>query len=153
MHMKGFKVVTASEMARIEIICHDAGFSEAEFMENAGKAIAEATENFVMALGLQKTITIVVGKGNNGGDAFVAGRLLMEMGFSVTAYHPYSMEACTSLCRTEGEKFKKMGGKVSHVPDFKGVILDGLTGTGFKGKAEGVLAETIELVNGSNCRF
>ena len=155
--MKGYKVVTAQEMARLEELAYEDGSSAAEFMENAGKGVAEAAENYVLENHLEKKATLLIGKGNNGGDAYAAGRALIEMGFAVSAYHLYSLDECSPLSQDQSERFKKAGGNIHFVYrnpqkrfDFQGVILDGLVGTGFKGKAEGVLAQTIDRANFSN---
>ncbi len=152
--LEGLKVVSAHEMAQIEGIAYAEGASEQTFMENAGDAVANAVENFIEENALAKTATLLVGKGNNGGDAYAAGAKLIERGFKTTALHIYSLDKCGPLCKTMYEKFRSRGGIVRHVhdePSFhfepEGVVLDGLVGTGFKGKAEGVLALAIEAAN------
>jgi ADP-dependent NAD(P)H-hydrate dehydratase / NAD(P)H-hydrate epimerase len=148
--VKGLKVVTAKEMARIEKQAYAAGCSEKEFMENAGKALAEATSEYALTNSpLEKKITLLAGKGNNGGDSYVAGRYLLAKGFEVTAYHPYSLQECSPLCREAAETFKKSGGVIHPHPELRGILLDGLVGTGFKGKAEGILAKAIAQANHS----
>jgi NAD(P)H-hydrate epimerase len=152
------KVVTALEMSRIEGMAYAEGASDTEFMENAGKAIAEITEEFLLANELPKVVTLLIGKGNNGGDAYVAGRYLIERGHTVFAYHIYSLDTCGPLCRKMHERFTQAGGKVHFVRseqafhfEPQGIILDGLVGTGFHGKAEGVLAQAIVAAN--ECRL
>ncbi|MBY0530176.1 MAG: NAD(P)H-hydrate dehydratase [Rhabdochlamydiaceae bacterium] len=152
--IEGIKVVTALEMSRIEGMAYAEGAVETEFMENAGKAIAQITEDFLRVNGLPKVVTLLVGKGNNGGDAYVAGRHLIERGHTVFAYHIYSLDTCGPLCRAMHERFTQAGGKVHFVRNEQafhfepqGMILDGLVGTGFHGKAEGVLAQAIVAAN------
>src|SRR4051794_2488760 len=57
------------------------GVPESELMEAAGGALAEA----VAGLAPQGPVTILCGKGNNGGDGLVAARRLAAMGFEVAA--------------------------------------------------------------------
>lgn len=154
--LEGLKIVTAHEMARIEGMAYAQGASELTFMENAGEAVAKATENFIQTHDLEKIVTLLVGKGNNGGDAYAAGAKLIDRGFKVTALHIYSLDRSGPLCKTMNEKFRSRGGTVHHAHDErsfhfdpKGVILDGLTGTGFHGKAEEILALAIESANRS----
>lgn len=154
--IEGMKIVTAHEMARIEAMAFAEGASEQIFMENAGNAIAVVVENFIASHALTKMVTLLVGKGNNGGDAYSAGALLCERGFKVAAFHLFSLDSCGPLCRTMYEKFRRSGGIIHHVHETwtvefgtEGVILDGLVGTGFSGKADGPLKLAIEKANGS----
>lgn len=149
--LEGLKVVTPQEMARLE-----GGGPQQDFMENAAKGIAEAVQAFAEANHLPKTVTLLVGKGNNGGDAFAAGALLQERGFKVEALHIYPLDRCSPLCKMMHERFCARGGSVQYVHDEKsacleqkGMILDGLVGTGFRGKAEGILALAIQSANQS----
>jgi NAD(P)H-hydrate epimerase len=78
------KIVTTEEMRRIEVAADAGGLSFDQMMENAGRAIAEAIDEWVDADGLR--VLVLVGPGNNGGDGLVAARHLVEMGASVTLY-------------------------------------------------------------------
>jgi len=154
---EGLPVVTAQEMARIESLAYAEGASEQRFMENAGLSIAEITEDFVEAQQLPRKASLIVGKGNNGGDAFASGLALLDKGFSVSAWHIYPPDICSPLCQQMLTRFQDKGGIVHAIHDERafvfhpeGVILDGLVGTGFKGKAEGILAKAIEHTNRSH---
>jgi len=154
--LEGLKVVSSHEMAQIEGMACVEGASEQTFMENAAESIADAVEAFVQENDLSQIVTLLVGKGNNGGDAYAAGALLLERGFKVIALHIYSLDRCGPLCALMYERFRSLNGMIHYVQDAKsfrfepeGIILDGLVGTGFKGKAEGVLALAIERANAS----
>jgi NAD(P)H-hydrate epimerase len=69
--------LSAEEMRRIDENCVGLGISKLQLMENAGKAVAERVRHLCKgARGSSKTIAIICGLGNNGGDGFVAARHL-----------------------------------------------------------------------------
>ena len=155
--MEGIKVVKTQEMAGAEKKAYSAGASDEQFMESAGIGVAEVVEHFAQEFDVEKSVTLFVGKGNNGGDAFVCGCHLKETGFGVRALLFYPLEECSDLCQKQCKWFQEMGGDVQIVSTEEeiaythvGLILDGLVGTGFQGKAEGLLAAAIESANASN---
>ena len=72
------ELLTPSEMAEADRLTIAAGTSGIDLMECAGAAVADAA----MAFG-PRSVIVVVGPGNNGGDGFVAARDLAERGLSV----------------------------------------------------------------------
>lgn len=146
--MDGLIVVTADEMKRLEKLAIDAGSDEQSFMENAGAGIAKAIEEFYPS-----EVTLLIGKGNKGGDAFTAGALLLKKGFPVKAYHLFPLEECSPLCQKMGKSFIDAGGKIlpytKDVVFEKELIIDGLLGTGFHGGVEGIFADAINAANRS----
>lgn len=153
MILEGQKVVTADEMRRIENLAYAQGHLDAQFMDNAGGKIAQITECFIEKHRLDKHVLLLAGKGNNGGDAYTAGLRLLEKGFSVSAFPLFSKESCSQLNRDRLQQFQQAGGKIHPAGTFsfgdKGVILDGILGTGFQGKAEGIVLCAIVQANQS----
>lgn len=148
------KVVTAQEMARIEKLAYDAGAKESDFMEAAGKGIAQRVQEIVEEHHFKKVVTMLCGKGNNAGDAYVAGTALKQLGYAVTAYQLGDIESCSHLCQENHNRFLKQGGYVKNVEKIdrnffpnEGIILDGIFGTGFHGAARGIFADIIEAAN------
>ncbi len=140
------KVVRSDEMMRIEKVSMKVGASDEAYMLKAGEGIANRVESFVKERGRNKKVTLLVGKGNNGGDAYVAGTFLLHRGFSVEAFHVVEMKEASPLCQKHGREFE---GKRQDKLELNGVILDGLLGTGFQGKVQGKIKEIIEKVNES----
>lgn len=147
--LEGYKVVRAEEMARIEKLSIAAGASDEGYMLKAGEAIARRIETLIKEEGWGKIVTLLVGKGNNGGDAFVAGTFLLNHGYEVKAFHLVDMKDASPLCQKRGIAFLKAGGQIGKELQLKGVIIDGLLGTGFRGNLEGKIIEVIEKVNRS----
>lgn len=145
------KIVSPKIMVQSESSAYHAGALEKEFMENAGAAIAAAVESLIKRKGLARKVYLLCGKGNNGGDAYVAGAHLMAKGFYVDACQPISVDQCSLLCRENHKRFVKDGGRVTSsflIPD-EGVIVDGLFGTGFHGEVEEPFASIICAANQS----
>ncbi len=147
------KVVSASTMAEIESRAYQEGYQEEDFMEKAGEGIAFATQAFVQEHRLPRRIWLLCGKGNNGGDAFVAGRYLLRAGYFVTALLLAAPGECSPLCRRNQERFTDQGGHLlKDIPELdSGVLLDGIFGTGFRGTIQGPYASLIEKANKSKC--
>src|SRR5262249_42963279 len=59
------------------------GMSGLVLMENAGRSVADVVCNLLSQSEREKTVTIVCGKGNNGGDGFVIARHLDLRGIQV----------------------------------------------------------------------
>ncbi len=69
--------LSAEDMRRIDENCVGLGISKLQLMENAGKAVAERVRQLCEgSRGSSKSIAIICGLGNNGGDGFVAARHL-----------------------------------------------------------------------------
>ncbi len=141
---------TAAQMRRTDAAAIDGlGIPGVVLMERAGLAVAEyLLENYCD----EHCFVILAGKGNNGGDGFVAARHLLEAGAGVRvlATAPagdYSGDALVNL-----KVLKKMGLKVDHAPSavtlrqaLAGdcVVIDAIFGTGFSGEPRGKAAEFI----------
>ena len=78
------KVVTVSQMKAIEAETDARGVAYAQMMENAGRGVARAIVDWMDVTG--RSVVILVGPGNNGGDGLVAGRFLAESGAEVAFY-------------------------------------------------------------------
>ena len=151
------KVVTPKEMARIEALAYQAGCEEETFMEQAGKGIAQRVHLYCQKNHRDKRVTLLCGKGNNAGDAYVAGRYLIEQGYEVDAVRVRTIEDCSELCQLNQQRFLDRGGhdslfSLDHPPQYSkhGVLLDGIFGTGFHGTAQGTYGHLIQSANHSH---
>src|SRR5712691_12081464 len=73
------ELLANQEMREADRLAIAGGISGIRLMENAGRAVADA----VARRPLGTRVVVVAGPGNNGGDGFVAARLLAERGFPV----------------------------------------------------------------------
>ncbi|MGA2321123.1 MAG: NAD(P)H-hydrate dehydratase [Solirubrobacteraceae bacterium] len=131
-------------------------------MERAGAGVARAVERIAP----DGPVTVVCGKGNNGGDGLVAARLLREAGREVTVVcvappEQFTGDARVNLDRLAGDRPVRFSGAswegpsaqaatASELPPaFRGarILVDALLGTGFQGEPHGPVAEAIDLIN------
>ena len=129
--------VTAAQMKELERLANEAGLSYREMMERAGAAVAGA----LLARGV-RTVAVFCGKGNNGGDGFVAARLLHEAGVQVLAVlcegAPATPDAAynAQLAQESGVPLMPLAelstGELAFVENADAVV-DALYGTGFHG--------------------
>jgi hydroxyethylthiazole kinase-like uncharacterized protein yjeF len=121
------------------------GVPSLDLMEAAGRAVAEA----VAGLAPGGPVRVVCGKGNNGGDGFVAARLLRAMGFEVEVLLLWPEEelrgdAAVDYERSGGEL---VGGDVAARLAGSGTVVDAIFGTGFEGAPREPAATAITAIN------
>jgi hydroxyethylthiazole kinase-like uncharacterized protein yjeF len=149
------KIVTAEEMRAIDRATTEKyGVPSLTLMENAGTAVAEfAQKHFNF-----NSVCAVCGKGNNGGDGFVAARKLHEAGKKVFVI--VLAKGPDELRGDAAEMFKKMQIPVSWAADEENfsqpeieqalksdLILDAILGTGFKPPLKGLTEKAIIRLN------
>lgn len=127
-------VLTAAEMKAAERAC---GVPLDVLMERAGTALAEAAIRF----GGGNPVLVLCGPGNNGGDGYVAARLLQARGVrvSVAAFAPPT----TDLARTARAKWS---GAVAALADAMPahVLVDALFGTGLTRPLDAALGAILD---------
>jgi len=150
------KVVSPKQMAHLESQAYRDGSLEEDFMEEAGSGVALYVQDYVEKYDLDRRVVILVGKGNNGGDALTAGTHLLHLEYLAIAYLAEPLEKCSPLCQQNYRRFLNEGGRIG-TGDLKddltlnpqGIILDGFFGTGFHGEVKEPYASMIAAANES----
>ncbi|WP_425402252.1 NAD(P)H-hydrate dehydratase [Kaistia granuli] len=140
------ELLTPAEMAEADRLTIAAGTPGIVLMEVAGRAVADA----VAGWHVETPVVVVCGPGNNGGDGFVAARLLVERGYRV------QLGLLGSSDRLKGDAaLAAAGWRGGILPvgalDFAGagVIIDALFGAGLDRVVAGEAAEAIAAINAS----
>ena len=91
------KILSVEEISAIEEETEKSfGISRLILRENAGRLVAEYLNNCFVNIE-QRSVVVFSGKGNNGGDGFVAARYLFNMGASVTVFYLGTPDRFTSI--------------------------------------------------------
>ncbi len=124
-------------------------------MENAGRGAAE----LLMRRGVDSTVVICCGKGNNGGDGFVIARHLDQAGIDVEIwlYADASKLSGDALTNYEIAKRSRLTIHESPAPSSTDEfakslatadwVVDALLGTGIQGEVKGDICSVIEAIN------
>ena len=125
------------------------GIPSCVLMERAALKIVEALE----AQGLcQRSIGIVCGTGNNGGDGLAAARLLYLKGWDVVWYLAGDPARCSAECKRQYEICQKYQVPQADAPEALmgcDVLVDAVFGIGLSRDIEGSLRELIDLMDQS----
>ena len=137
------EILTSEQMQEADRLTIKAGTPSFSLMERAGAAVAEA----VRTLYKGRKILILCGPGNNGGDGFIAARILKDKKFAVRV-------AC--LVRTDklkGDAAQAAKGWKDIVIPFdklvvgpEDVIVDAVFGTGFSGVLKNPVTDVLAQV-------
>jgi hydroxyethylthiazole kinase-like uncharacterized protein yjeF len=142
------ELLTNAEMGEADRRTIAGGVPGIELMERAGAAVAH---NVLLRHPPKSRIVIVAGSGNNGGDGFVAARVLAERGYTVEVLRLNSGElrgdAAVAAQRWSGTTIaatpERLGGA--------NAIIDALFGAGLDRAVEGNARAMIEAMNAAAC--
>ncbi|HXY10820.1 MAG TPA: NAD(P)H-hydrate dehydratase [Terriglobales bacterium] len=149
------KVVTAAEMRDIDRVTSERfQVPSLTLMENAGTAVAD----FVLSrYPWARRIGVICGKGNNGGDGFVAARKLLDSGREVRILllgEPSELQgdAAEMFSRLPvSPQFARSNEELNQEPAravFDGhLLVDAILGTGFRPPVRGLYAQAIQRLN------
>jgi ADP-dependent NAD(P)H-hydrate dehydratase / NAD(P)H-hydrate epimerase len=130
-----------------------AGYS---YMLRAGAGLFEAAAGLAPDKA-RGDIAVICGKGNNGGDGFVAARLLAEANYRVMCFGLCRPEEIRAEAKLAYDQYIARGGNYLMLDDVGdlgdlsrySLIIDALLGSGLSGNPRGLAAEVIGAINES----
>jgi ADP-dependent NAD(P)H-hydrate dehydratase / NAD(P)H-hydrate epimerase len=159
-------IVTASEMQQMDRETIESfGLPGRVLMENAGRGVIDILVKMfpvINSFGRSKSIGIIAGRGNNGGDGFVIARYLSGMGASVSVYLFSERAAIKGDAAANLKLLDALKVPVFVITDttllashhtamrHHRIWVDALLGTGLNAEVKGLFREVIELVNSLN---
>jgi len=121
----------------------DRGIPGLELMERAGQGLAD----LVTAIAADGPVAIACGKGNNGGDGYVAARLLRDAGRDVRVLAVAPVQELRGDARANAERVEGVEPFAAARLEGCAVAVDALLGTGFSGTPHGPVADAIAALN------
>ena len=127
-------------------------------MENAGKAVYEEVLEIINSIEDESaSVLVICGKGNNGGDGFVAARHLIENGIQTTAVSLFRkdnlsgsalinhdiLENFTEIVYLDEIDLEKLKQMIS----VSTIIVDAIFGTGLSSPIKGNIKDIIDAIN------
>jgi len=137
-------LLSPAEMGEADRLTIGGGTPGIELMENAGRAVADA----VSRRWPKRPLAVLCGPGNNGGDGFVAARILAERGWTVRLALLGSREALkgdaalAAACWTAPVEPLAIAAL-----DGAGLVIDAIFGAGLARPVEGAAAEIIAALD------
>src|SRR5215208_1231724 len=131
------ELLTNAEMAQADRLAVAAGIPSTELMENVGRAVADhVSRNYPTGT----RVVVVAGPGNNGGDGYVAARLLASRGCDVRLLRvgvPGKGDASRAAAQWKREVAEASPEGLADA----GLIEDALFGSGLDRAVSGLAAE------------
>ena len=138
--------IRVCQVAEIRAIEEQAFATQESFavMEKAAAAVARA------CVDLADPLLLVAGRGNNGGDAMVAGTLLRMARRQVAVWQPLGAAGSGGDAERAARLYASVQGRIeSAEPDWHtiGAVVDGLFGIGLARDLEGLAAQVVTKIN------
>lgn len=138
------------QMGRADRAAIAAGVAGLDLMEAAGRAVAERA---AVLLAAGRRVAIACGPGNNGGDGFVAARILAAQGREVRVGLLGHASDLTGDARAMAQRWQGVTVSLS-AGFFEGadLIIDALFGAGLSRPLEGVAADAVAAINAQGAK-
>jgi ADP-dependent NAD(P)H-hydrate dehydratase / NAD(P)H-hydrate epimerase len=142
-----FELLTSEEMGAADRLAIEGGVPGLVLMENAGRGVADEVARRFPDAG---TVAVLCGPGNNGGDGFVAARLLHEKGYAVRLGFDGDVDRLPPDASAMAKHWTGVVAPLSEALFAEAdVVVDALFGAGLARPIEGKFATLIESLNAS----
>jgi ADP-dependent NAD(P)H-hydrate dehydratase / NAD(P)H-hydrate epimerase len=145
------ELLSTAEMAEADRRTIAGGVAGIDLMENAGRAVAEA---IAARHPPGVHVAVVAGPGNNGGDGFVAARMLAERGYQVRTLllgDPNRLKGDAAIAAQRWRGPSVTAAPTELMP--ADVVVDALFGAGLDRPVEGAARAMIEAMNAESCVY
>lgn len=149
-------LVTAEQMRELDRrATEEFGIPSLLLMENAGKAVADEVLQRIGSRGL-RSVVVVAGPGNNGGDGFVVARHLQKTLLSVNVFYWGDRAAAKGDALANLEMADRAGVPIDYSRNVKrlrksvaecDLVIDALLGTGARGELKPDYADAVGVMN------
>jgi NAD(P)H-hydrate epimerase len=142
--------LTTEQMAEVDrLMSEEWGITLIQMMENAGRNLAELARRMLDGELSGRRVTVLCGKGNNGGGGMVAARHLSNRGASVSVKLMGDPAGLKEIPAHQWDILQVMALTQADDPDLAqaDLILDAMIGYGLSGDPRGVVAEWIRRAN------
>lgn len=151
------KILTSSQMNEIDRRTIESGIPGLILMENAAARVVELLVEKFSPLE-KRRITVVCGRGNNGGDGLAIARQIWSR-FQPKSLHVILTAVPGDLNRDATANLKMLqacgcpniiAGPLGEIPPdvrFADIVIDAVLGTGVNGAAQGVPLDAIRIIN------
>lgn len=155
------RILNADQMREADrATIHDVGIPSIVLMENAGRQVVSAMESLFDDLA-ERSVAVIAGRGNNGGDGFVVARTLHQRGIETSVFLVGRVAEVEGDARINLDVLGRLGVTVVEVADegawelhFSEIgehdlLVDALFGTGLRGPLTGLHGTVVADLNGS----
>ncbi len=144
--MSGLELLTTTEMAIADQTTIASGTPGIVLMEKAGAAVAGAA--LTCLGGEANRVAVLCGPGNNGGDGFIAARLLREAGMRVAVGLLGTVAALKGDAAEAARRYGDSIGALDAVDlDSADLAIDALFGAGLARDLDGAALAAVERLN------
>lgn len=154
---------SVEEIKKFDSFCiNKLGIPSLILMENAAESIFQSITSS-MLFDAEIDISIICGKGNNGGDGFALARKLSQTSNNVYVFHLFDETEFTEDAKINFKIIKNIANGFSNVKIIKvnsvkdlvltkkcDIVIDAILGSGSKGELEGLILDTVKYLNKLN---